>query len=220
MTATVKRLVDVTGALALLLVTSPLFALAALAVWATMGRPIVFRQARAGLGGRIFTLFKLRTMHTAGGHDLANDELRLTSVGRFLRASSLDELPQLINVLRGEMSLVGPRPLLPSYLERYSADQARRHEVLPGLTGLTQVKGRNGLSWDEKFALDVWYVDHRTLRLDAWILWRTLATVIRREGVAAGGHATMPEFLGSRLMAGERATMPDTLGSRSVEGSR
>ncbi len=208
MTNDLKRLLDVTGALALLLVTSPLFALAALAVWATMGRPIVFRQARTGRGGRIFTLFKLRTMHSAGGHDLANDERRLTALGRFLRASSLDELPQLINVLRGDMSLVGPRPLLPSYLERYSPEQARRHDVLPGLTGLTQVKGRNGLSWDEKFALDVWYVDHCSLRLDAWILWRTLVTVVRRDGVSAGGHATMPEFLGC-----------GSAGSHSVEGS-
>jgi lipopolysaccharide/colanic/teichoic acid biosynthesis glycosyltransferase len=125
------------------------------------------------------------------------DELRLTRFGRVLRGLSLDELPELWNVLRGDMSLVGPRPLLPEYLARYTSEQARRHLVLPGLTGLAQVSGRNGLTWEERFALDVWYVDHRSLRLDLWILWRTLVTVLRRDGVNAPGHATMPEFLGS-----------------------
>jgi lipopolysaccharide/colanic/teichoic acid biosynthesis glycosyltransferase len=164
-----------------------------------MGAPVTFRQTRTGLHGRLFTLVKLRTMRHEGG----DDERRLTPLGRWLRATSLDELPQLWNVLRGDMSLVGPRPLLPHYLERYSAAQARRHEVPPGITGLTQVSGRNGLSWEEKFALDVWYVDHWTLGLDLRILWRTLLTVLRRDGVAADGHATMPEFLGGG--AGERS---------------
>lgn len=198
MTRRLKRCVDVAGALALLVVTSPVLALAASIVLVAMGRPVVFRQARTGARGRIFTLLKLRTMRAAA-HTDARDELRLTPVGRWLRATSVDELPQLLNVLRGDMSLVGPRPLLPCYLERYSATQARRHEVPPGITGLTQVSGRNGLSWEEKFALDVWYVDHWNLRLDLWVLWRTLVTVTRRDGIAASGHATMPEFLGSSV---------------------
>ena len=202
MTRRLKRLVDVAGALALLVVTSPLLALAAAVVRVTMGRPVVFQQARTGAGGRLFTLLKLRTM--TDGHDGAHDELRLTPVGRWLRVTSLDELPQLWNVLRGDMSLVGPRPLLPRYLERYSAEQARRHEVPPGLTGLTQVSGRNGLSWEEKFTRDVWYIDHWSLRLDLWVLWRTLVTITRREGIAANGHATMPEFLGSGPVEGSR----------------
>jgi lipopolysaccharide/colanic/teichoic acid biosynthesis glycosyltransferase len=161
-----------------------------------MGRPVLFRQARAGLHGRVFTLVKLRTMRTGDG-TLASDAVRLTALGRFLRATSIDELPQLWNVLRGDMALVGPRPLLPSYLERYSAEQARRHDMPPGLTGLTQVSGRNALSWEEKFARDVEYVDHWSLRLDLWVLWRTLVTVLQGRGVAADGHATMPEFLGN-----------------------
>jgi lipopolysaccharide/colanic/teichoic acid biosynthesis glycosyltransferase len=193
----IKRALDIGGALALLVVTSPVLGLAAAAILATMGRPILFRQARTGLHGRVFALQKLRTMTAGGSTDIACDEQRLTPLGRWLRATSIDELPQLWNVLRGDMSLVGPRPLLPSYLARYSAEQARRHEVLPGLTGLTQVSGRNGLSWEEKFALDVRYVDQRSFRLDLWILWRTLVTVVRRNGIAAAGHTTMPEFLGN-----------------------
>ena len=193
MTRRLKRCGDVAGALVLLAVASPLLALAAAAVRITMGSPVTFRQTRTGLHGRLFTLVKLRTMRDGDGAD----DARLTAVGRVLRATSLDELPQLWNVLRGDMALVGPRPLLPRYLDRYTPEQARRHEVPPGITGLTQVSGRNGLSWDEKFALDVWYVDHRSLRLDVWILWRTLAAVVRRDGVAADGHATMPEFLGT-----------------------
>jgi len=200
MTRRLKRLIDIAGALALLVVASPFLALAAAAVRVTMGRPVVFRQTRTGAGGRLFTLLKLRTM--SDGRDGAHDELRLTPVGRWLRVTSLDELPQLWNVLRGDMSLVGPRPLLPCYLARYSAEQARRHEVPPGITGLTQVSGRNGLSWEEKFALDVWYVEHWSLRLDLWLLWRTLVTVTRREGITANGHATMPEFLGGGSVEG------------------
>lgn len=204
MTRLAKRLVDVVGAATLLVATSPLFVLAATAVLAAMGRPVFFRQTRTGIGGRLFTLWKLRTMRAAAPGEAGDDAARLTAVGAFLRATSLDELPQLWNVLRGDMSLVGPRPLLPQYLERYTPEQARRHEVPPGLTGLTQVSGRNGLSWEEKFARDVWYVDHWSLRLDAWILWRTLATLGRRDGIAAAGHATMPEFLGSGARGGMR----------------
>ncbi len=201
MTRRMKRLLDVVGALVLLVVTSPLLVLAALLVRVTMGAPVTFRQTRTGLQGRLFTLVKLRTMRAADGSD---DAARLTPVGRLLRATSLDELPQLWNVLRGDMALVGPRPLLPQYLDRYTPAQARRHDVLPGLTGLTQVRGRNGLSWDEKFALDVWYVDHWSLALDAWILWRTLRIVASRDGIAADGHATMPEFHGSGARGGLR----------------
>ena len=199
-----KRLIDVVGAATLLVATSPLFVLAATAVLIAMGRPIFFTQTRTGVGGRLFTLWKLRTMRAAAPGATADDAARLTAVGAFLRATSLDELPQLWNVLRGDMALVGPRPLLPQYLERYTPEQARRHEVPPGLTGLTQVSGRNGLSWEEKFALDVWYVDHWSLRLDAWILWRTLVTLGRRDGITAAGHATMPEFLGSGAQGGTR----------------
>ncbi len=197
-----KRLVDVIGALAVLLVAAPVLALAALAVRLTMGPPVLFRQARTGREGQIFTLLKLRTMRLAAADEgapvSAGDAERLTALGRWLRATSLDELPQLWNVLRGDMSLVGPRPLLPRYLARYSPEQARRHEVLPGITGLAQVSGRNALSWEDKFALDVRYVDHRSLRLDLWILWRTCRSVLGGSGVGAAGHATMPEFLGTR----------------------
>ena len=218
MTRRLKRLLDVAGALALLVLTSPVLVLAAMLVRITMGAPVLFRQTRAGMHGRPFTLVKLRTMHVAHAttgvapattrarqaNDRDGDEQRLTALGRWLRATSVDELPQLWNVLTGAMSLVGPRPLLPSYLERYSPEQARRHEVPPGITGLTQVSGRNGLSWEEKFALDVWYVDHWSLGLDLWVLWRTLVTVVRRDGIAADGHATMPEFLGSVSREGSR----------------
>jgi lipopolysaccharide/colanic/teichoic acid biosynthesis glycosyltransferase len=199
-----KRLLDVAGALALLVVASPLLAIAAILVRVTMGSPVLFRQTRTGLDGRLFTLVKLRTMRVEPATALGDDAQRLTTLGRWLRATSIDELPQLWNVLTGAMSLVGPRPLLPSYLERYSPEQARRHAMPPGITGLTQVSGRNGLSWEEKFALDVWYVDHWSLGLDLWVLWRTLVTVVRRDGIAADGHATMPEFLGNAAREGSR----------------
>jgi lipopolysaccharide/colanic/teichoic acid biosynthesis glycosyltransferase len=151
-------------------------------------------------------MFKFRTMTDSRDPDgkLLPDSKRLTSFGRFLRGASLDELPELINVLKGEMSLVGPRPLLMQYLERYSPEQARRHEVLPGITGWAQVNGRNSLSWDEKFALDVWYVDNQSLLLDIKILWRTFEKVFSREGISAGDHATMPEFIGN---GGSRSTV-------------
>ncbi|HET7503252.1 MAG TPA: sugar transferase [Kofleriaceae bacterium] len=195
-----KRLLDVTVAASVLAISAPLFAATAALVYADVGWPLLFRQDRVGLGGRVFELLKFRTMRNARGRDgrpLPDGE-RLTPIGRFLRASSLDELPQLINVLRGDMSLVGPRPLLVEYLPRYSAEQARRHEVQPGITGLAQVEGRNALSWPEKFALDVYYVDHRSLVLDLKILVRTVAAVVKHQGISAAGQATMPPFLGER----------------------
>jgi lipopolysaccharide/colanic/teichoic acid biosynthesis glycosyltransferase len=195
--AAVKRVIDVVGAVALLVLGAPVLALAACAVGMTMGRPVLFRQTRTGLGGRPFTLFKLRTMRPSRAPAGTDDE-RLTRTGRFLRATSVDELPQLWNVLRGDMSLVGPRPLLPQYLGRYSAEQARRHEVKPGITGLVQVSGRNALSWEDKFALDVWYVGHQGIVLDLTILARTVVALLTNRGVAAPGHATMPEFMGAK----------------------
>jgi lipopolysaccharide/colanic/teichoic acid biosynthesis glycosyltransferase len=188
-----KRLVDVVGAVVLLVVAAPILVLVGVAVVATMGWPVLFRHERAGRHGARFELLKIRTMRAGDGSDAA----RLTPLGRALRATSLDELPQLWNVLRGDMSLVGPRPLPPAYLPRYSAEQARRHEVRPGITGLAQVSGRNALSWEEKFRLDVEYVERRSFALDCWILWRTLVCVCSRAGVAAPGHVTMPEFFGS-----------------------
>ena len=190
-----KRALDIAVAVGGLVLAAPLLLALALAIRATMGAPVLFRQRRVGLGGRTFTLLKLRTMRAASAGE--SDAARLTRLGTFLRAWSLDELPQLWNVLRGDMSLVGPRPLLPEYLARYTPEQARRHEVRPGVTGLAQVSGRNGLTWEEKFALDVRYVDERSVGLDLRILWRTFVAVIRRDGVSAAGHATMPEFLGS-----------------------
>jgi lipopolysaccharide/colanic/teichoic acid biosynthesis glycosyltransferase len=195
-----KRLLDVTVSASVLVVGAPVLAATAALVWADVGRPLLFRQDRVGLGGRVFELIKFRTMKhavDADGRPLP-DAARLTRIGRALRASSLDELPQLINVLRGDMSLVGPRPLLVEYLSRYSPEQARRHEVVPGITGLAQIAGRNALSWPEKFALDVHYVDHQSLALDLTILLRTVVAVLRRDGISAAGQATMPPFQGER----------------------
>jgi len=196
----VKRWIDVTVGLSVLVVGAPVIAATAALVYIDVGRPLLFRQDRVGLGGRIFELKKFRTMRDAvdrDGRPLPDGE-RLTRIGRLLRASSLDELPQLINVLRGDMSLVGPRPLLVEYLARYSPEQARRHEVVPGITGLAQIAGRNGLSWPEKFALDVFYVDHRSVALDLKILAKTIAAVVKRDGISAAGQATMPAFQGER----------------------
>lgn len=203
-----KRAIDLVGAGVGLVVTAPFFAGVALAVRKDLGTPVIFKQERAGKDGALFTLWKFRTMRDAvdaKGRPLPDGE-RLTALGMLLRASSLDELPQLINVLRGEMSLVGPRPLLPRYLPRYSPEQARRHEVKPGITGWAQVRGRNALTWDEKLALDVWYVDHQSLALDARILWETLAKVLKRSGISAAGEATMSEFWGAQ---GEPVTSTD-----------
>lgn len=195
-----KRLFDITAAaFALLLLGLPLVLLVLL-VRRKLGHPAFFRQTRPGLHGRPFQMIKLRTMTDARGPDgaLLTDAERLTPFGRFLRASSLDELPELWNVLRGDMSLVGPRPLLMEYLPLYSTEQARRHEVRPGITGWAQVNGRNAIGWEEKFALDVWYVDHRSLWLDLKILWLTLKKVLVREGISAEGHATVENFKGNR----------------------
>lgn len=196
-----KRSMDVLLAgFALLVLGLPLLLLAWL-VRRRLGVPVLFRQLRPGLHGRPFMLIKFRTMTDARGPDgvLLPDALRLTPFGRFLRASSLDELPELWNVLRGDMSLVGPRPLLTEYLPLYTSEQARRHEVRPGITGWAQINGRNTLSWEERFKLDVWYVDHRTLWLDLRILWRTLRKVLVREGISAVGEATMSKFTGGKL---------------------
>jgi sugar transferase EpsL len=181
----------------------PVMAACALAVALDIGFPFLYRQKRVGRGERVFTLYKFRTMKAATdmhGNPLP-DKDRLTEVGRVLRALSLDELPQLWNVLKGDMSLVGPRPLLPEYLRRYTPFQARRHEVKSGITGWAQVNGRNGLSWERKFELDVWYVDHQSFWLDLRILWLTLLKVLRREGISQSDHATMPKFLGTQTDA-------------------
>jgi lipopolysaccharide/colanic/teichoic acid biosynthesis glycosyltransferase len=197
---TAKRLLDVIVALVAVICALPL--MAAIAVWVRVGvgHPVLFRHRRAGRGGRPFTLLKFRTMTDARDSDgcLLPDGARLTAAGRFLRASSLDELPELINVVRGEMSLVGPRPLLLEYLGRYSPVQARRHEVRPGITGLAQVSGRNALSWDDKFALDVEYVDKVSFLLDMRILAATVGCVLRRDGISPAGRATAPEFMGPK----------------------
>lgn len=194
-----KRLLDFTSALlGLVLLALPLLVLMAL-VRTKLGSPVFFRQTRPGLQGRPFEMVKFRTMTDECGPDgvLLPDAERLTPFGRFLRATSLDELPELWNVLRGDMSLVGPRPLLMEYLPLYTPEQARRHEVRPGVTGWAQVNGRNALSWEEKFALDVWYVDHQSLALDVRILWLTARKVLAREGISAAGEATMGKFTGS-----------------------
>jgi len=195
-----KRVIDVLGASTALVVLSPLLAVVAVLVRVRMGPPVLFRQLRPGREGRPFELTKFRTMTDQRGPDgtLLPDAQRLTALGRFLRRTSIDELPELVNVVRGDMSLVGPRPLLMEYLPRYSPQQARRHEVRPGVTGWTQVNGRNALTWEEKFALDVWYVEHRSTRLDLEILGRTVSQVLGGQGVSAPGHATMEPFRGSR----------------------
>ena len=195
----VKRLFDLLGAIAGLLFFSPVLMTAILAVRVQMGSPVFFSQLRPGLAGKPFRIYKLRTMREAvdiTGRALPDRE-RLSRLGRLIRASSIDELPSLWNVLTGDMSLVGPRPLLMEYLPLYSSEQARRHEVRPGLTGWAQVNGRNALSWDEKFALDVWYVDNRSLWIDLRVLWKTIAKVLARDGISAVGEATMPKFEGS-----------------------
>jgi lipopolysaccharide/colanic/teichoic acid biosynthesis glycosyltransferase len=194
-----KRLFDLLLVVGALVIFAPLLLAIAMLIRLCLGRPVLFSQLRPGRGGRVFTMWKFRTMtnaRAADGRPLPDGE-RLTGLGRALRASSLDELPELWNVLCGDMSLVGPRPLLVDYLPLYSPEQARRHEVRPGLTGWAQVNGRNNLRWDEKFRLDVWYVDHRSFGLDLKILALTVAQVFRREGISATGDATMPRFTGN-----------------------
>lgn len=193
-----KRLFDVIASAVLLIVLSPLMLVIAALVWANAGSPVIFKQVRPGLHGRPFTMYKFRTMTDARDENgrLLPDEQRLTKFGRFLRSTSLDELPELFNVLKGDMSLVGPRPLLMEYLPLYTPEQARRHEVRPGITGWAQVNGRNAISWEEKFKYDVWYVDNWSLWLDLKILFMTIVAVLRRNGISAEGHATMPVFRG------------------------
>jgi sugar transferase EpsL len=198
-----KRLIDVFVSLVLLVLLSPVIAFTAIGVWLDVGLPVLFRQRRPGLRGQPFTIYKFRTMRGADSGEPAadTDSHRLTGFGRWLRTTSLDELPELWNVLRGDMSLVGPRPLLMRYLPLYSPEQMRRHDVRPGLTGWAQVNGRNALDWDDKFKLDVWYVDHRTILLDLKILLLTAAAVFRRHGISYENSATMPEFTGSSSAA-------------------
>ena len=200
-----KRGLDVASAMVAFILLLPVQAVVAGLVMAKMGRPVIFRQQRPGRDGKIFVLRKFRTMKNAiseADQSADGDEARLTKFGRILRSTSLDELPSLLNVIKGDMSIVGPRPLLVSYLDRYSAEQARRHEVRPGVTGLAQVSGRNAIGWREKFALDVEYVDKRSLAVDLKIVVLTIAAVIKRDGIAAEGHVTAREFMGSDDGAG------------------
>lgn len=199
-----KRCLDVALSLVGLILLSPILLLLSIASLVFIGWPVLFSQARPGRAGKVFRLLKMRTMRNDRGADgqLLPDDQRLIPYGRALRSASLDELPGLWNVLKGEMSLVGPRPLLVAYLERYSPEQARRHDVRPGITGWAQVNGRNAISWEEKFRLDVWYVDNLSLALDLKILGMTLAKVFVRSGISADGHATMPEFMGTKSVDG------------------
>ena len=194
-----KRLFDIFVSFILILILSPVMLLVTILVRIFHGKPVLFGQKRPGYKKKIFLIYKFRTMTDARNPDgvLLPDEKRLTSLGRFLRASSLDELPELFNVLQGEMSLVGPRPLLVQYLDRYNAEQAHRQDIVPGITGWAQVNGRNGLDWEEKFRLDVWYVDHWSFWLDLKILFLTFWKVIKREGISQSGHATAKEFMGN-----------------------
>ena len=194
-----KRAVDLGVAIVALAVASPILLLASAVVWCSVGFPILFRHERPGLRGRLFVLYKLRTMsdrRAVDGRPLPDAE-RLTRAGRSIRRLSVDELPQLFNVLQGDMSMVGPRPLLVQYLDRYTPEQARRHDAKPGITGWAQVNGRNALTWEHRFALDVWYVDHQSFWLDLKILWLTVSTVLARRGISEAGHATAREFLGT-----------------------
>lgn len=196
----VKSILDRVVAAITLVVFSPIMLLIAIAIYLRMGRPILFTQPRPGKDGRIFTFYKFRTMteeRNLDGNLLPNAQ-RITALGQLLRQTSLDELPQLWNVLKGDISFVGPRPLLTEYLDYYNPEQARRHEVKPGITGWAQVNGRNAISWEKKFELDVWYVDKWSLLLDIRILWLTVVKVLKREGISAADHATMPRFTGSQ----------------------
>jgi sugar transferase EpsL len=195
-----KRILDLLLTIVGLVILSPLLIILTILVWFAHGRPVFFRQTRTGFHGRPFQVYKFRTMNESRndhGH-LPPDAERITPLGKILRSNSLDELPELFNVLRGEMSLVGPRPLLTQYLARYTPEQARRHNVFPGITGWAQVNGRNTLSWEEKFRLDVWYVDHWSFGLDLKIILKTPITVLKREGISQPGQATTEEFMGSQ----------------------
>ena len=193
-----KRVFDLAVSVPAFVLSLPVQAVVAVAVRRALGSPVLFEQARPGLDGRVFVMRKFRTMlEPDPAHGLVTDAQRLTRFGAFLRSSSLDELPTIWNIVCGDMSVVGPRPLLVQYLDRYSPEQARRHDVRPGLTGLAQVSGRNSLTWEERLALDVHYVDHHSLRGDLAIIIRTVSAVLRRDGISASGDATMPEFMGS-----------------------
>lgn len=193
-----KRIMDITGAVLGLIILSPVFVLIGILVRIAMGSPVLFSQLRPGLNNRPFRMYKFRTMTNKCDQygKLLPDEQRLTTFGSFLRSSSLDEIPELFNVLKGDMSMVGPRPLLMKYLERYTSEQARRHAVKPGITGWAQINGRNALSWEEKFKLDLWYVDNWSVGLDLKIVFLTFIRIIRKDDINAEGHATMPEFMG------------------------
>jgi sugar transferase EpsL len=197
-----KRMLDLVLTLPFCVVLSPLALVIALLVRINLGSPVIFRQARPGQGGRLFTIYKFRTMTNArsASGELLPDAERLTPFGNFLRTTSLDELPEMLNVVRDEMSLVGPRPLMATYLERYTPEQMRRHEVMPGLTGWAQVNGRNALSWEEKFTLDLQYVNDQSISLDLRIILMTLREMASRRGVSAPSHATMPEFAGPSVL--------------------
>lgn len=197
----IKRLVDITGALSGLILLAPVIFIIGILIRLSMGSPVIFSQVRPGLYGKPFKMYKFRTMTDARDERgyLLPDEQRLTALGNFLRSTSLDELPELWNVFKGEMSLVGPRPLLMEYLDLYTTEQARRHEIKPGITGWAQINGRNSLSWEEKFKMDVWYVDHWNILLDIKIIFMTFLKVVKRDGISAQGHATMPIFRGSKM---------------------
>lgn len=194
-----KRLLDIFFVLILIVAFSPIILILCLTIWFTLGSPLFFIQSRPGFNGRPFRMIKFRTMREMTGSDgnILPDSERITRFGSFLRATSLDEIPEFWNVLKGDMSLVGPRPLLTDYLELYTPQQARRHEVRPGITGWAQVNGRNAISWEKKFELDVWYVDNMSLFLDIKILFMTVQKVFNREGISATGEATMPIFKGT-----------------------
>ena len=213
-----KRFLDLALTVPALLLLSPVMAVVALLVRLNLGSPVLFQHQRPGIGGRPFILLKFRTMTDArdANGELLPDEQRITQFGQTLRHTSLDELPELINVLTGDMSLVGPRPLLMSYLDRYTREQMRRHDVLPGITGLAQVSGRNNLSWEEKFALDVWYVDHRSLWLDIKVLAMTVRAVLGGEGVSAPGSLSAPEFLGHAAHDSDSATAGHSVKPKSL----
>ncbi len=195
-----KRVIDFILTAPAFIVLSPLFFIIGVLIFFTMGFPILFKQRRPGLNGRPFYMYKFRTMNDKKDDkgNYLSDADRMTSLGYFLRSTSLDELPELFNVLKGDMSLVGPRPLLMRYMDRYTPEQARRHDVKPGLSGWAQVNGRNTLSWEDKFNLDIWYVDHKSIILDIQIILKTILKVVRRSDISADGHATMPEFYGTK----------------------
>ncbi len=196
----IKRLIDIIGSLIGLTITSPIMITISIIIYFAMGRPIFFKQVRPGLNGKPFVIYKFRTMldlRDKDGKPLP-DEKRLTTIGKFLRSTTLDELPQFWNVLKGDMSLVGPRPFLMEYLDRYTPEQARRHNAKPGMTGWAQVNGRNAISWEKKFELDVWYVDNWNILLDLKIIFLTILKVFKREGINAEGYATTPEFRGNK----------------------